>query len=63
MKIPMGTTIVQLFNGIQTDGTPCPPGSTIPFDEGIYHFLQKDSIDLSSCDPSAFLKDVNTILY
>jgi len=63
MKIPMGTTTVQLFNGIQTDGTPCVSELSVPFDEGIYHFLQKDSIDLSSCDPSTFLKNVNTILY
>jgi hypothetical protein len=63
MKIPMGATTVQLLHGIQTDGTPCPPESTVPFNEGIYHFLQKDFIDLSSCDPSAFLKNVNTILY
>lgn len=63
MMIPMGATIVQLLHGIQMDGTPCLPGSIIPFDEGIYHFLQKDSIDLSNCDPSTFLKNVNTILY
>lgn len=63
MKIPMGVTTVQLLHGIQTDGSPCLSGSAVPFDEGIYHFLQKDSIDLSSCDTSAFLKNVNTILY
>ena len=59
MTIPVGSTTIQLFNGIQTNGTPCPPGSTPPFDEGIYHFLQKKEVDLKSCDPFVFLKNVN----
>ena len=59
MKLDSG---IQLLNGIQTDGTPCLPGSSIPFDGGIYHFLQKESLDLSKCDPSTFLKNVNHIL-
>jgi len=62
MAIPMGTTIVQLLNGIKTDGTPCLPGSKISFNEGIYHFLQNEELDLSSCDPFIFLKNVNYIL-
>jgi len=62
MLIPTESTSVQLLNGIQTDGTPCAPGSKIPFDEGIYHFLQKKEVDLTSCDPFVFLKNVNLIL-
>jgi len=62
MLIPTESTAVQLLNGIQTDGTPCSPGSTIPFDEGIYHFLQKKEVDLTSCDPFVFLKNVNHIV-
>jgi serine/threonine protein kinase len=53
---------ISLLNGIQTDGMPCAAGSKIPFDEGIYHFLQKDSSDLNNCDPSTFLKNLDTIL-
>ena len=58
----MGSTPVSLLHGIQTDGTPCPKGSKIPFDEGIYYFLQKDSVDLPGCDPFVFLKNANDSL-
>jgi len=62
MLVHVDGTPISLFQGIQTNGTPCVPGSSVPFDKGIYHFLQKDSIDLSACDPSVFLKNVNNIL-
>jgi hypothetical protein len=62
MMILMGSTTVQLLNGIRTNGTPCLPGSTIPFDEGLYHFLQKKEVNLTSCDPFVFLKNVNHIM-
>lgn len=62
MTVQLNGTQIPLLQGIQTDGTLCSPGSTVPFDEGIYHFLQTDALDLSGCDPSAFLKAVNTYL-
>lgn len=58
----MGSTPISLLHGIQTDGSPCPKGSKIPFDEGIYYFLQKDSVDLPGCDPFVFLKNANDSL-
>ena len=58
----MTTDSICILNGIQTDGTPCVSGSPIIFDEGIYHFLQKESVDVVGCNPYTFLKDVNNIL-
>jgi hypothetical protein len=54
---------VNLFYGIQTDGTPNRAPGPVIFDEGIYTFLKNEGVVVPGCEPLKFLKALREYEY
>jgi len=58
MSAKQGQETYDLLRGVDIQGTPNTSAHplTIQFHQGIYKFLSKDNVEMTGCEPSAFLK-------
>lgn len=53
-----GNVSVDILKGFDSDGTPRSGALAPVFNDGIYHFLRDNAVDIPGCKPAAFLKTI-----